>query len=74
MDFIDYHLLNGMNLHGIDYSWTNRRNGKNLIQVRLDRVIIISDLFLKYKFSLIAQACIVLDHYPIFLVVDLLTF
>lgn len=66
--------LNDMDLHGINYNWTNRRTGKDLIQVRLDRALISSDWFLKYKCSLTAQVCIGSDHYPIFLMVDLLTF
>ena len=74
MDFIDYHLLHDMDLHGFGYTWTNRRTSKDLIQVRLDSAFISSDWFLKYKCSLSTQVCIGLDHYPIFLRVDLLTF
>ena len=36
MDFIDYHLLHDLDLHGIEYTWINRRTRKDLIQVRLD--------------------------------------
>lgn len=42
MDFMDKHLLHDMDLEGIDYTWTNRRLGKDLIQVRLDRALITS--------------------------------
>ena len=44
MEFIDSHLLHDMDLHGVDYTWTNKRSGKALIQVRLDRALISNDL------------------------------
>ena len=31
MDFIDNHLLHDLDLHGIEYTWTNRRVGKDLM-------------------------------------------
>ena len=74
MDFIDYHLLHDMDMHEIDYTWTNRRTSKDLIQVRLDRALISSDWFLKYKCSLSTQVRVGSDHYPIFLMADPLTF
>ena len=43
MNFIDSHLLHDMDLHGVDHTWTNRRSGKDLIQVILDRALISSD-------------------------------
>ena len=49
MDFIDNYLLHDMDLDGIDYTWTNRANRKDIIQVRLDRALICSNWFLKYK-------------------------
>ena len=45
MDFIDNHLLHDMDLHWIDYTWTNRRVGKDFIQVKLDIALISSDFF-----------------------------
>lgn len=55
MDFIGNHLLHDLDLHGVEYTWTNRRTRKDLIQVTLDQVLITSDWFLNYKCSLIAQ-------------------
>ena len=40
MKFIDLHLLHDLDLHGIEYTWMNRRVGKDLIQVRLDYALI----------------------------------
>lgn len=70
MDFIDTRLLNDTDLHGVDYTWTNRRFGKEIIQVRLDRAFISSEWFLKYKCSLSAHVQVGLDHYPIFVLAD----
>ncbi len=44
MEFIDYHLLHDMHLQGVEFTWTNRRSGKDIIQVRLDRALISNDL------------------------------
>ena len=33
MHFIDLHLLHDIDLQGTEYTWTNRRVGKDLIQV-----------------------------------------
>ena len=74
MDFIDNHLLHDLDLHGVEYTWTNRRTRKDLIQVRLDRALISNDWFLRYKCSLTAQAQLSSDHYPIFLVANLLNY
>ena len=73
MEFIDNHLLHDMDLQGIDYTWMNRRSGKDLIQVRLDRALISNDWFQSYKCSLLAHVRAGSDHYPIFLLVDPVT-
>ena len=65
MHFIDSHMLHDLDLHGIEYTWTNRRAGKDLIQVRLDRALISNEWILKFKCSLNAQVWVGSDHYPI---------
>ena len=70
MEFIDQHTLHDIDLHGIEYTWTNRRAGNDLIQVRLDCALISIDWLLSYKCNLSAQVRVGSDHYPIFLVVD----
>lgn len=67
MEFIDSHLLYDMDLHGVNYTWTNIRIGKDIIKVSLDRALISNDWFLKYKFSLSIHVRVVSDYYPIFL-------
>ena len=67
MNFIDLHLLHDIDLHGIEYTWTNRRDGKDLIQVRLDCALISNDWFLHYKCALNAQVHVSSNHYPIYL-------
>lgn len=52
MHFINSHMLHDLDLHGIEFTWMNRRDGKDLIQVRLDRALIINEWILKYKCSL----------------------
>ena len=70
MDFIDQHILHDINLQGIEYTWSNKRAGNDLIQVRLDRALISNDQLLKYNYNLSAQVRVQSDHYPIFLVAD----
>ncbi len=70
MHFIDSHMLHGIELHGIEYTWTNKRIGKDLIQVRLDRALISNEWILHYKCSLSAQVRVGSDHYPIFFSAD----
>ena len=70
MEFIDSHLLHGIELHGLEYTWTNRRSRKGLIQVRLDRALISNDWFFNYKCSFSSQVGVGSDHYPIFLLAN----
>ena len=74
MYFIDHHLLHDLDLHGIEYTWTNIRTGKDLIQVRLDRALISNDGLLNYKCTLSAQVRVGSDHYLIFMFANKLNF
>lgn len=65
MDFINGQALMDVNLRGINYTWTNRRTGPDLIQVRLDRNLISPNWLSKYNCSLASIIKIGFDHYPI---------
>ncbi|KAH9289282.1 hypothetical protein KI387_033399, partial [Taxus chinensis] len=62
--FSDLNLLD-VDLHGNKYTWTNRRFGKYLIQVRLDRAMISSSWILNQDFHLSSLPRIGSDHNPI---------
>lgn len=70
MDFIDGHALHDIYLQGINYTWTNRRSGKDLIQVRLDRDLASNEWFHSYYCSLTDFVRAGLDHYLITLMVE----
>lgn len=55
MEFIDNHMLHDMDLKGLVYTWTNKRRGKDIIQVRLDRALIRNEWFQSYNCSLTAR-------------------
>ncbi|KAH9287928.1 hypothetical protein KI387_032045, partial [Taxus chinensis] len=65
VDFVaDLNLLD-VDLHGNKYTWTNRRLGKELIQVRLDRALISTSWILNQDFHLSSLPRIGSDHNPI---------
>ena len=43
MEFITNEGLMDMDLHGIEFTWTNKRTGNECIQARLDRALISLD-------------------------------
>ncbi|KAH9289722.1 hypothetical protein KI387_033839, partial [Taxus chinensis] len=65
VDFVaDLNLLD-VDLHGNKYTWNNRRLGKDLIQVRLDRALISASWILSQDFHLSSLPRIGSDHNPI---------
>ncbi|XP_059071116.1 uncharacterized protein LOC131863509 [Cryptomeria japonica] len=54
-----------MDLKGDFFTWTNKRAGNNLIQVRLDRALVPNVWVCNYLCSLYALSRIGSDHYPI---------
>lgn len=70
MDFINVNALIDVDLSEASYTWSNRSDGGDLIQVRLDRSLITPNWVLKYRCSLSVINRIGSDHYPISFVVD----
>lgn len=70
MDFINANALIDVDLTEASYTWSNRRDGGDLIQVRLDRSLITRDWILKYRCSLSVINRIGSDHYPISFVAE----
>lgn len=65
MDFINNNAIHDLELQGVKYTWTNRRSGENLIQVRLDRALLSLDWFNLHECSLSSHIRARVDHYPI---------
>lgn len=65
MNFITRQALIDIDLQGISYTWTNRRECKDLIQVRLDRALITNDWYQNYYCSLTAFVRAGSNHYPL---------
>lgn len=70
MDFINDNALIDMDLNGASYTWSNQRDGEDLIQVRLDRSLLSNDWILSHRCSLSIINRIGLDHYPISFVAE----
>lgn len=69
-DFININALIDLDLQGASYTWTNRRIGHDLIQVRLDRALISGQWFIDYFCALRALSRVGSDHFPICLIAD----
>lgn len=70
MNFININALIDMDLNGASYTWSNQRDGEDLIQVRLDRSLVTNDWILSHRCSLSIINRIGSDHYPISFVAD----
>ena len=66
-EFINKEGLMDLDLHGIQFTWSNKRVGKNCIQARLDRALISPDWTKDFVCKLEALQKVGSDHFPLFL-------
>ena len=64
-EFINKEGLMDMDLHGIQFTWSNKRIGNDCIQARLDRALISPDWTKDFICKLETHQKIGSDHFPL---------
>ena len=69
MEFINKEGLMDLDLHGIQFTWTNKRIGNEFIQARLDRALISPDWTKDFVCKLEASQKVSADHFRLILTI-----
>ena len=65
MEFINKEGLMDMDLHGIQFTWSNKREGNECIQARLNHALISPDWTKDFICKLEVNLKVGLDHFPL---------